>query len=466
MLYRYIVLIAIIILILTTYLASSINVLAESKYHILVVASDMEDVIWAHTLNGVFREMGLDVAMDILYIGRDYIEASTDRSKLSDIGFLWNYNAVLLPDLNMEFSYGGRLGSKEIDTLKTYVERGHVVLIGLNTFVHSWHPTLEHMAGANIVGLIGGEKNVDILDIVFNNTVHRYNATFQAVLVSPNGCNAIAIYKGVQYPAICVNRFGYGITILATFNVVEAVVSQSNGLDIAMIIANVIRDSLASTKPQPPPYSYILRKSIENILLYPFNSIANIFGGGPLGYTVAIIFILLSIYIALLILSLLCIAPHRLRIAVVKPLTKILKPRKRELEILSIVRDMGPTTFGELLARTNMDRLKICNTLTFLEARKLVLAIVYRDEKMYVCREDLAKAIVALEPLYREITDMVQREPGITIHEIAARLAIAPDKVLNICRYLASIGVIELRKVSLEYEVYPIDRYSSISTHG
>jgi hypothetical protein len=59
-------------------------------------------------------------------------------------------------------------------------------------------------------------------------------------------------------------------------------------------------------------------------------------------------------------------------------------------------------------------------------------------------------------PLYREIYELAVREPGILVSEIAARKGMPYDAALRTCKRMARLGLIELRKARLEYEVYPI----------
>ncbi|HID41313.1 MAG TPA: hypothetical protein EYP33_04065 [Pyrodictium sp.] len=77
-----------------------------SKYRVLVVASDFDDVIWARSIAYNLHNIGIQVDMSILYPSHDYSSASAERAKLKDLGFLWRYDAVLIPDLKKLYTYG------------------------------------------------------------------------------------------------------------------------------------------------------------------------------------------------------------------------------------------------------------------------------------------------------------------------------------------------------------------------
>jgi len=425
-------------------------------YSILVVASDLGDVIWAHRMGEVLTRLGVDATIEVLYVGRDYPEAQSARSKLTDLGFLWRFRAVLVPDLNREFTWGGRLSDAEIEALRLYVERGHLLMIGLNTYVHSWHPVLDRLVGASVAGLAGGANDTEALDIVVGGTIYRYNDSFGAVLVYQSGCRAEAyFYAFQQYPAICVNRFGDGVVVLAAFNVVEAVVSQDNGFDTALLLAKVLREGLESVHPKPPPLSYRLGEIIRGAAVKPIESLAGVFGGGLIGYTAAAAIIIAALYAALLALSLLCLLPRRLRAPIVKPLARLAKLGGLEQRILDALREAVLADVEELARSIGADRVKVCRALTLLEARMLVKSAPFDGRIVYFLREDEQLMLLGLNPLYRDIFDLVAAEPGITVTEIAARLSIPPDTALKACRELALHGVVELRKVSLDYEAYP-----------
>jgi len=428
----------------------------HEEYSILVVASDLGDVIWAHRMGEALTRLGVDATVEILYVGRDYPEAQSARSKLTDLGFLWRFRAVLVPDLNKEFTWGGRLSDAELEALRIYVERGHLLMIGLNTYIHSWHPVLDRLVGAAVAGLAGGANDTETLDIVVGGTMYRYNDTFGAVLVYQMGCRAEAyFYAFQQYPAICVNRFGDGVVVLAAFNAVEAVVSQDNGFDIALLLARVLKEGLESVHPKPLPLSYTLGEIFRGSFVQPIETLAGVFSGGVVGYTAATAVIIAALYAALLVLSLLCLLPRRLRVLSVKPLARLTKLGGLEQRVLETLWEAVIANVEELARSVGVNRVKVCRALTLLEARRLVKSASLDGVRVYFLREDEQLIVLGLNPLYKDVVDLVAAEPGITVTEIAARLSIPPDTALKACRELALHGIVELRKVSLDYEAYP-----------
>jgi len=431
----------------------------QESYGVLVVASDLGDVIWAHRISEALTRLGVNVSVEVLYVGADYPGAQTTRSKLSDVGFLWRYDAILIPDLNKEFTWGGRLSDREIDALRSYVEGGHLLMIGLNTYIHNWYSVLDELSGVSIAGLAGGFNYTGALDIVVNGAVYRYNDTFGAALVYQKGCRAEAYFSAYQeHPAVCVNRFGDGVVVLAAFNAVEAVISQDNGYEVALLLAKILKDALENAHPRPLPIGYSIREALTNVFTQPFKALAEGLGGGLIGYAVATVMLLAILYAVVLALSLLCLIPRRLRILSVRPLTKLFKPGGLEQRILTVLKE---TVFGDLeeLARSmGVDRSRTCRALSLLEARGLVGYVALDGKGMYFLRRYEARVVLALNPLYRDIADLVSREPGITVTEIAARFSIPPDTVLRACRKMAVLGIVEVRKVSFEYEVYPLKK--------
>jgi len=431
----------------------------QESNSVLVVASDLGDVIWAHRIGEALTQLGINVSVEALYVGTDYPEAQFIRSKLSDAGFLWSYSAILIPDFNSEFAWGGRLSNREIDALRLYVEGGHLLMIGLNTYIQSWQPALDELCGVSIAGLTGGSNYTGALDIVVNGTVYRYNDTLGAALVYQKGCMAEAYFSAYQdYPAICVNRFGDGVVVLAAFNAVEAVISQNNGYEVSLLLAKILKDEMENVHTQPLPIGYSIREALTNVFTQPFRAIAGGLGGGLIGYAVATVVLLAILYALVLAFSLLCLLPRRLRIISVMPLTKLFKPGRLERRILTVLEEAVYGDFEELARSKSVNRSKVCRALSFLEARGLVGYVTLDGGGMYFIRRDEARVVLALNSLYRDIADLVSKEPGITVTEIAARFSIPPDTVLRACRKMAELGIVEVRKVSIEYEVYPLKK--------
>ena len=427
------------------------------RYRVLVVASDFDDIVWARSIEHNLHNIGVQSDMSILYLSYDYPSASTERAKLKDLGFLWRYDAVLIPDLNKLYTYGGRLRQEEIRALIRYVQGGHVLFIGMNTIVQNWHPFLEEAAGAKVVGIVSGMTDTSLYDIVYGGKVFSYNDTFGIVRLKPSGCQVIATFKTAD-PAITINSYGRGVVVIAAFNPVKAVLNQPNGKEIAELIARVIVESLVRASPSPLPASYKVRETLISMASKPLKileELATKAGGGLLGATVVAALVAFTAYLALLIASILCVVPRRARLVLVKPIARYIPLNSLDTRIIEMVRNEGPLTLHEISLKAGIHPRKLCWRLTLLEARKYIVSIPMPEDRAYACMEDLPRALLAANPLFDKIASLVLNEPGITVHEIAARLSIPLDAAFKACKELAVHGIIELRKTLIEYEAYP-----------
>ncbi len=115
----------------------------RGNVHVLVVCSDTQDAMFANTLavRGGFN-------VDILYIGSDLPD---DRSRLSDVTYLMQYDEVWIPDLNVGWTYGGRLRRSEINALTEYVKYGGVLIFGLNTYIQDGGQEFDGLFGVRIL---------------------------------------------------------------------------------------------------------------------------------------------------------------------------------------------------------------------------------------------------------------------------------------------------------------------------
>lgn len=428
-----------------------------SEYRALVVASDLDDVIWARSIAHSLYNMGIQVDMSILYLNNDYPSARTERARLKDLGFLWHYDAVLIPDLNKLYTYGGRLRQEEIRALIRYTRGGHVLFMGMNTIVQNWHPLLEEAAGARIVGIASSMIDTSLYDIVYGGRVYSYNDTFDAVRLKPSGCQVIATFE-TRDPAITVNSYGRGVVVIAAFNPVKAVLNQYNGEEMAELMARVIAESLARASPGPLPASYKAREILVSTASKPLKILEDLAakaGGGLLGATVAVALVAFTAYIVLLIASILCIVPRWARLVLVKPIAKYIPLNSLDSHIIEMIRGEGPLTLHEISMKASIHPRRLCWRLTLLEAKKHIVSIPVPEGTAYAYVEDLPLALLATNPLFDKIASLVLSEPGITVHEIAVRLSIPLDAALKACKELAAHGVIELRKVLVEYEAYP-----------
>jgi len=457
------ILLAVLVLLATAVLANAFASAAQQstaprEYNVLIVASDFDDILWARSVALNLRNMEVQVNLSVLYLDQDYPSASAERAKLKDLSFLWRYDAVLIPDLNKLYIHGGRLRQEEVVALLRYTKGGHVLFMGMNTIVQNWHPLLEEAAGAKVIGIASSMADTDFYDIIYNGETYNYNDTFGAIYLEPHGCQIMATFKRILKPAIIVNSYGSGVVVVAAFNPVKAVLDQSNGEEIAKLLASIIADSLARAKPAPLPTSYRAREILASAASTPLRVLEELAaraGGGLLGAAIVAIITISTAYLVLLAASVLCILPRWARLILVRPIANYISFNSLDSHIIDTIRKRGPLTLHEISSRTNIHPRKLCWRLTLLEARKYIVSIPVSKGIAYAYAEDLPTALLAINPLYNKIVSLVTKEPGITIHELAVRLSLPPDTVLKACKELAAHGIIELRKVLIEYEVYP-----------
>jgi ribosomal protein S25 len=460
--YRYAVLFSLLSLCFSALQGASIAALGlryPVPKHVLVVASDIDDVFWAHRVQEALKAKGIDVSVDVLYLWKNYPSAPSERRKLSSTEFLWRYDAVLLPDLNEKWMYGGRLTPKETRKLLLYASRGHLVLIGMNTIVQNWYAGLEKAAGIRITGVTGAKNDTWLFDVVYQGRIYGYNDTLGAVLVEPTSAVVVARFRYEQKPAITINKYGDGIVAFTAFNVVEAVVFQRNGDEFANLVADILAPLIMELKPLPPPSSYMLKKRLEGILdspIRPFASLYRAVGGGILGILIVLALAAIMIYTVLLVLAYTCMLGPEKGAKILKPFLASKKLSLYEKKITLILSEEIAQSMEELASRLGIKQRVVCRVLTQLLARNQVAVIKADGVTYYALRDRAHLALVMSNPVYQRIVELIDREPGITVHEVAARLGIPFDTALKLCKELASKGVIEMRKVMLEYELYPL----------
>jgi Mn-dependent DtxR family transcriptional regulator len=426
---------------------------------VLVVASDIDDVIWAHQLGLALRRQGLNISVEVVYLWKDYPGAAPERRKLGDIGFLWNYDAILLPDLNKRWMYGGMLKQDEIENLLVYARRGHLVLIGMNTLVQHWYPQLEESTGVHVIGIHTSVKDIGLFDVIYKGRLYDYNDTLGAVLVEPVTANVVAHFVYEDRPAVTLNRYGYGVVVFVAFNIVEAAVLQKNGYEFTKMSADILASLLGGIKPLPPPSSYEVRERLKNILaelVLLSKSIYEAAGGGLLGAAIVALIILSILYVVLLAAAYACLIAPETSAALLRLLLPAKKePDRIEKSVSLLLSEEVAQGVDEIAERLGISRSAVCRALAWLIARGQVRRVKSCGETYYALSDKAPLAFLAVNPLYRSIAELVQREPGITVHEVAARLGIPFDTALLACKELAANGVLEMRKVMLEYELYP-----------
>jgi hypothetical protein len=421
--------ITLVFLLIPAGLASS-NSPQNQRPKILFVCSDLEDVTLANSFGD---------NVDTLYLGKDLPD---DRSRLSDILYLSKYDEIWIPDLNVQWTEGGRLNEWEIETLAEYVRIGGVLVIGLNTYIQSWSRKLDNLLGVRILRV---EKPVDDgeeWDIVFNSGVYPYNDTYHEVIVRPVSAKIIARYKNGN-PAVTLNHYGSGVAILMTFNPVKGYVEGDPSLlDVYLTIS---KEALKERKNHPTVGSakkalIILQRVFIHpitigLLAFVFLELFAYFGFLPIGLTV--LFALPFV-----------------------PLWRIVRNRKRctsALEMVSIMRGVTPSELAEEIGE-KARRLKFCVAILKLKRKISLLDISLLGEKDYLMTlhglEAEGVAAWAIER-YPRLMEKIASHPGITILDLARTSNMPPYEVLELLREMSRYGVVEIRKMPFDYEVYP-----------
>lgn len=400
---------------------------------VLVVCSDVEDVMFANSL-----ELG-NFSVDIIYLGKDL---PGDRSKLSDLAYLLGYDEVWIPDLNTEWTIGGRLTDKEVHVLSEYVRRGGVLIIGLNTYVQSWSRFLEGIVGSRILRIELSKNFSSDWYIVYKDKIYPYNITYQAVIVSVYRGEVVARYRN-GYPAIIFSKYGDGVGALMTFNPVIAFVEgYSNLTDLYLDIG--LKALKERTHPPQP-------LSMGEKIMYSFEKYF-------------FIIILIFLFIIFEIMGYLGLLPLGITIISAIPLlpfSRILMKRRIYREIIKTVETFKGVEISDLSEEVGVKIRRIKFPLAILFLRRLLNIINLRDlgdKVLIVLRryEDVGVASWSLKT-YPALMNLIINNPGITILDLARRLHMPPHEVSRILNTLSQYGVVEVRKIGAYYEVYPLN---------
>ncbi|KUJ99689.1 MAG: Uncharacterized protein XD43_0653 [Thermococcales archaeon 44_46] len=418
-----------IILLSSSGLVSS-DPLQNQNHRILFICSDLGDVILANSFGD---------NVDIIYLGKDLPD---DRSTLSDILYLSRYDEIWIPDLNVQWTEGGRLSEGEIETLAEYVQSGGVLIIGLNTYVQSWSKKLDEVFGVRLLRLEKPKNDTEEWDVVFNGRVYPYNDTYQEVIVRPEGAKVISTYKN-EKPAITLNHYGSGVAVLITFNPVKAYVEGDRSfLDLYLEVSS---EALKERK-NPPTISNTEKALIilKRVTLHPLT----------LG---------LLVFILLEILAYFGLMPLGLTIFFAAPLVRLwglIKHRKRCISTLETVSIMRGVTISELSEGMGekVRRLKFCIAILKLKRKVSILDISRLGEKDYLITlhglEAEGVGAWAVEK-YPSLMEKIINHPGVTILDLAHSSNMPPYEVLQLLREMSRYGVVEIRKMPFDYEVYP-----------
>jgi len=398
---------------------------------VLVVCSDVGDVMFANALGSH------NLSVDVLYLGKDLPD---DRSKLSNILYLVKYDEIWIPDFNSELADGGRLNIDEIDALEEYVKLGGVLVLGLNTYVQSWSRAFEKMTGTRPVRVETGEG---IWNVTYGGNVYNYDARYGAIVVNPYRARVIANFS-TGLPAVTVSRYGRGVGVVIAFNPVGALLENP---DMVSLYRALGRDALnlRASKPEIPPWRAALIRA-EMALHNPLTLCV-----------IAFLLLQLLAYLGFLPMGVTVILALPLA-----PFSRKLLGRKLYRGIVELVDSSGGITMGELAERLNVKKRKLKFPLAVLLIGGVLNTVDLKPlgegDTLIVPRGREAEGVAkwALSK-YPEVMERIAREPGVRVVDLAYSLDYPPYELLRILRELSKHGVIELRKVVVDYEVYPLE---------
>jgi len=409
-----------------------VSAIVEKPPRILVVCSDTSDVMFA---NSLATYGGFNVT--VLYLGQNYHDS---RSMLSNLEYLTKFDEIWIPDLNVQWTYGGRLSEGEISTLAKYVAVGGVLVIGMNTYVQSWSRTFERITGTKVVSI---ERANSPLYIVFNGEKYSYNASYGVLIVNTEDASVIARYS-TGAPAITLSKFGRGVAVVMTFNPVKELLDYNP--KIIRLYIDVARITLEE-RTSPPSLSgwEVLKAHIVGLLSN------TLFDGA----------------ITLLVLELLAYLgwlPFRMIVILTvpfKPLAGRFLKRDPYKSIVEVIKRNGGMEFVELSKLIGMSprRLRFYVAL-LVTARELNLVdISPLDEgSLIVIRGEERMGIAAWAfRRYGRLLELIVKERGSKILEVARKSGYPPYDVLRLMRELSRYGIVEVKRAVIDYKVYPTD---------
>lgn len=400
---------------------------------ILVVCSDVSDVMFANTLG--FQ--GYNV--DYLYLGRDL---PGNRSLLSDLSYMLGYDEVWIPDLNVEWTSGGRLSESELNTLREYVERGGILVVGFNTYTQSWSPGLEHLTGARIMRLILPPFCPENWSIIYEGLWYRYNCTHQAVQVEPTRGKVVARFNSGE-PAITESNYGDGVVVLMTFNPVNALMDEPRLVRVYSNIAKVALDErIHPPKPLSPREEALLKVkgAVRNPWTWVLLFLLFIWAMGMLGFLP---------YGATLVVAI----PFL-------PLSKLLVKRPLYKRILESVTALKGVEASALAMEVGVGKRRLKFPLAILLLKRKVnlidLSPAGVHETLIVPWRGEYEGVSAwASRIHSDLVKLVVENPGITVDELAYMLKTPPYDLLKLARWLALYGVVEIREIGDGHEIYP-----------
>ncbi len=444
--------VVLLILIFSVYLNCFTSPAISSNNHnrvirILSVCSDLEDVVFTYNLVEELEHRGYDIDVEILYLSKNYPGASDERKLLSDIWYLRKFDQIWLLDLNVLMIIDGSLKPSELDNILKACREGRLVVIGMNTYVQNYSPSFDKLLGIRLLNAYGSLKETYYIRGLGYNL--EYNASACGIAFVENvSSKVLAVFEPSGKPAITIKKYGNGIAAFLAFNPVKQAI-EYNSTSYYSLLAEAITESMSMVGPRifPPFYEYYVHRISERFPLIVLTILS-----------VSIVFAFLEI------LAYLGLLPYSMILIFIAPGVLLLKKRirssRRFEDIYLVIRDNPGISIDELSVLTGISRRRLKYYLAVLENAGMVrsLIIPYLGVgRIFVCRGMELEGII-YRLAYTEgerIINIIVKEPGITVSELAARTGLPIDRVLQIIKRLAAYGVIELRRAGTEYEAYP-----------
>lgn len=398
---------------------------------VLVVCSDVNDVMFANSLGAAGG-----FSINILYLGKDLPD---DRSKLSDILYLTRYDEIWIPDLNSGLTYEGRLKREEIATLREYVKSGGILVLGMNTYTQSWSRFFEEVTGTKLLH-IEKSKRLDEWIIFYGNQTYRYNSTYQAVVVDPYRAEIIAKYSN-GLPAVTISKFSLGVGVLLTFNPVIDYNPKLMKLYLAV-------SSIALNKRDSPPSlseEEILTIRAKHVLLHPIS-------------------IGMIVFLTLELLAYLGLLPFKVTVVLsvfFLPFSGFLLRKSLYKKILETIHVLRGVTVSNLSGEIGIKQRRLKFPMALLILKRHVntvdLTPLGVEDTLVVLKGLEAEGIAAWTvEKYPRLMEIIANNPGIGVIDLAHKVNVPPYNILKFLRELSRYGVVELRKIIVDYEVYPM----------
>ncbi len=432
---RQLILITLVVLVLSCTLTASTASGGYPRLHVLVVATDFADAVFAGCLAG-----GLGVPekarVDLLYISKDNPDAPSLRSSLSRLDVLLGYDAVVVPDFNTAYAYGGRLTVEEARALIEYVRRGGVLVVGMNTLIQSWSPIIANNLGVMLAGIVSAQTDTEALDINWSGAWISYNDTYGALeAIALEGTQVVARFaRGA--PAVTVSRCGHGYLVALLYNPVRLAVEQGDKRGCILLARLIARLSLEREKNTLQPLPGVA------VRLEPTAGLLQLAPALPL-----------AAYAVLVVLALAGRLGLHHCVPVMKPVAKPFSMLIARLtSIRSLVETVHERGWVDLSTAKGSSRVAAClaaaiGAIHYTVAGKRVVA--------YVPGSPLVLQALASNQYYQKLVTLVAQEPGITLTQLAEKLGLDLDKVVRIVRELRKSMLVEVIRLEGDCEVYP-----------